>query len=247
MGNIHLLNRLLMTTPIHDFKYDVFISYARKDGAEKAQQLHKTFKEMRKRAYLDTTFIESGQKWESNLHESLLTSKAVIFVLTAGSVDPGSYCKVEWNMAIEHDIPILPVLIVNDDSKIIENIPKPYSTIQYINLTTDWTAGIDEIIHFVTRYDYLYDLCAELNTLVSQSTARRFIEIIATENAQAKKQLKRRVKVCIPKRQQTEETEFNSFHEAWQHYNGQVLLLGAPGAGKTTTLLNTFANYATKS
>lgn len=221
-----------MTT---DFQYDVFISYARADGADHASKLRDTFRELDKRTYLDTSMIESGQKWEQNLHDSLLSAKAMIFVLTAGSVDPDSYCKIEWEMAVEHNIPILPVRV---DTKVDFTMSKPYSTIQYIDLTNDWDIGIDEISHFLTRYDYLYELRDELNNLVSSSTARRFIEIIATENAAAKQQLKRRVKVRIPKRQQAEAIEFSSFRDAWQHYNGQVLLLGAAGAGKTTTLLH---------
>jgi HEAT repeat protein len=81
-------------------------------------------------------------------------------------------------------------------------------------------------------------LQADLTQLVSESTARRFIEIIATENAEAKKNLKRRMRVRTLKRQPTQATDFNSFDEAWTHYKGQVLLLGASGAGKTTTLLH---------
>ncbi len=36
---------------------------------------------------------------------------------------------------------------------------------------------------------------------------------------------------------QNEHRQFASFHEAFEHYGGRVLLLGDPGAGKTTTLL----------
>ena len=60
---------------------------------------------------------------------------------------------------------------------------------------------------------------------------------MSAENRDAKKQLKRRVRARTLRQDTADDQEFSNINEAWEHYNGQLLLLGEPGAGKTTTLL----------
>ena len=227
-------------TPIKpDFKYDVFISYARKDGAEKAEALADALRAKGFSVYYDLYQNEPGIDWWQRIEGAITSAKSLLFIITEASV-VSSVCRDEWDTAEKLNRPLLPVKVVDSTGNIIRDgdIPAHINRIHYIDTVKDWNAGIDEIAHFLTRYDYLYDLQSELNQLVSESTARRFIEIIATENAEAKKNLERRVRVRTLKRQATVAQEFNSFDEAWEHYQGQVLLLGAAGAGKTTTLLH---------
>ena len=218
-----------MTPTQTTFQYDVFISYARKDGAEKAEALANALGDKGFRVYYDLYQNEPGIDWWQRIKNAITASKALVFIITQSSTD-SSVCADEWTTAEKLNRPLLPVKVVDSTGNIIPdtNIPAHISRIHYIDTVKDWNAGIEEISHFLTRYDYLYELADDLSQLVSESTARRFIEIIATENAEAK-QLKRRMRVRTLKRQPTQNIEFNSFDDAWTHYNGQVLLLGAPG------------------
>lgn len=232
-----------MTATPHYFKYDVFISYARKDGAVKAKSLktepekHSLGDNAKMQVYLDTAKNEAGNDWWRKIEDSIIHAKCFVFIITERSVK-SEICQKEWEVAQNTKIPILPIKVVDSDDHIIKDLPLWCNYIHYIDTTEDWLTGAEEIIRYLTRYDYLYSLRNELSRLVSESTAKRFIEIIATENAEAKKQLKRCLKVRTLQRQVDNTLEFSSFDKAWRHYDGQVLLLGAPGAGKTTTLLH---------
>lgn len=225
-----------MTT---NFTYDVFISYARKDGAEKAEALANALRANGFRVYYDLYQNEPGIDWWQRIETAITRAKSFVFILTSGSVT-SSVCADEWKTAELLNRPILPVNVVDSGGKIIpdSDIPAHISRIHYIDTVKNWDAGIDDISHFLTRYEYLYELADDLARSVSENTARRFIEIIGKENAEAKKPLKRRMRVRTTRGNSQTERDFSSLSEAWEAYDGQVLLLGQPGAGKTTTLLH---------
>ena len=190
------------------------------------------------RAFLDQHQIDRGEEWWKRITDSTHSAKVFVFLITEASVT-SKVCTREWNTAESIPRPILPIKIIDSDNHVIadSDIPDHISRINYVNAADDWESAIDEILFHVNRYSYLYKLSDDLAQLVSENTARRFIEIVSTENKEAKKQLKRRVRARTLRKDTTPDQEFANIKEAWEAYNGQVLLLGDPGAGKTTTLL----------
>jgi|GEM_PF-1305537 len=242
-----------MTTTTYEFDYDVFISYARKDGIDIAQRIHDSLRDNGLRVFLDQHQIQHGETWWRRITESIERSKLFVFVITEHSVT-SSVCTDEWNIATGIPRPILTVKVVDDDGHIIadSDIPEHISRINYINATQAhlWNDIINEIAFHVTRYEYLYKLSKQIDRLISTNTANRFIDIIFQDKHEAKKK-EEDLLMSRMLRSPSEPTQtFNSLDEAWEAYRGQILLLGQPGAGKSTTLLQytqtLIKNYLTK-
>jgi hypothetical protein len=143
----------------HDFKYDVFISYARKDGADRAEVLADALRAKDFRVYYDLYQNEPGIDWWQRIEDAITSAKSLVFIITSGSV-VSDICKREWDTAEKLNRPLLPVKVVDSGGSIISDsdIPAHINRIHYIDTVKDWNAGIDDIAHFLTRYEYLYEL-----------------------------------------------------------------------------------------
>src|ERR1022692_2553272 len=66
----------------------IFVSYARKDGAELALRLHKDLTAAGFEVGLDTQRIQGGDSWTVEIEEAIDRAGVVLALLT-----PGSYCS----------------------------------------------------------------------------------------------------------------------------------------------------------
>jgi TIR domain len=100
------------TTPDSERPYDLFVSYARLDGAQSAEMVLTSVREADPSAkvFLDKLELTVGASWQQQIHDCLEDCRAVIAVLTPGFLD-SKMCIEEYNMSrIRHresDRPIL--------------------------------------------------------------------------------------------------------------------------------------------
>ena len=95
----------------------IFVSYARKDGADAAQSLRSALEAADHTVWLDTERIKGGASWSKKIEAALNECDVLIAVLT-----PGSYvseiCRAEQIWALDEGKLVIPVL-ASADTKII--------------------------------------------------------------------------------------------------------------------------------
>jgi hypothetical protein len=87
----------------------VFISYARKDGAEVARRLHTMLREAGCAAWMDTDRIGGGASWSKAIEGALNDCDCLIAVISEGSY-VSEICRAEQMWALEQGKQVIPVL-----------------------------------------------------------------------------------------------------------------------------------------
>src|SRR5882762_10201864 len=87
----------------------IFISYARKDGAELAARLHRGLSQAGFKVWLDTGQIAVSEIWTTEIEQALDQSQVVLALLT-----PASYiseiCRAEQRRALRKGKCVIPIL-----------------------------------------------------------------------------------------------------------------------------------------
>jgi WD40 repeat protein len=95
----------------------IFISYARKDGAETAQTLRTTLEAANHTVWLDTDRIHGGASWSKAIESALNNCDVLLAILT-----PAAYlseiCRAEQIWALDEGKLVIPVLATNDAKSI---------------------------------------------------------------------------------------------------------------------------------
>jgi NB-ARC domain/TIR domain len=87
----------------------VFISYARKDGAQLAEQLLSDLRREGFDVWLDTQKIAGGATWTREIEEALDSAQVVLVLLTNGSY-VSDICRAEQLRALRHGKCVIPLL-----------------------------------------------------------------------------------------------------------------------------------------
>jgi hypothetical protein len=87
----------------------VFISYARKDGAQLAKQLLSDLQREGFGVWLDTQEIAGGVSWTRDIEEALDRAQVVLALLTSGSYR-SEICRAEQLRALRHGKCVIPLL-----------------------------------------------------------------------------------------------------------------------------------------
>jgi hypothetical protein len=87
----------------------VFISYARKDGAQLAKQLLSDLRQEGFDVWLDTQEIAGGVAWTRQIEEALDSAQVVLALLTSGSYK-SEICRAEQLRALRHGKCVIPLL-----------------------------------------------------------------------------------------------------------------------------------------
>lgn len=109
-------------------KYDIFISYSRKDGAI-VQSVADRLKAEGYACWMDVNGIESGDVFKRVLVQAIKESKIVVFFSSANSNNTEWTVK-EINIAVQLKKPIIPVLL--DDTSYDDSIMFDLSGLDYI-------------------------------------------------------------------------------------------------------------------
>lgn len=138
----HFANRFLVTGVAEGSgKYDVFISYSRKDGDWVYNSLYKPLSELRKAdgsplsIFFDRNEISLGEAFTSKYMWAIVDSRHFIPVFSENYYGTRSHGRNEMDLAykryVEKSIRILPVAFSD------ESVPEIYNGLNYLNVTTE--------------------------------------------------------------------------------------------------------------
>lgn len=114
-----------------DPKLRVFVSYARSDGSEFAEELAAGLEVTGFEPFLDQHDIAAGESWEARLGTLISSADTIVFVVTPASVE-SRQCAWEIERAVQLNKRILPVVAIHVAE---QSTPKALSSLQYINFT----------------------------------------------------------------------------------------------------------------
>lgn len=89
---------------------NVFLSYARRDGAAAATELRRDLTEMGLFVWRDIEEMRGGLDWRAQIRDALAAVDAVLVLLTPGAVESGTVTW-EWQTALDIGRRVIPLLI----------------------------------------------------------------------------------------------------------------------------------------
>lgn len=112
----------------------LFISYAHAD-IDKIQPILKVFRNARHEVWIDT-HLQAGQEWQTQLSNQIEACDVLVYIMTPLSAwSVSEWCHWEFVTAVEHDKPILPILLEKVD------LPVVLSRLQFADLTSGFDTG----------------------------------------------------------------------------------------------------------
>ena len=219
-------------------KGPIFISYARSDSAC-CEKIKNALEKAGIDCWRDTDDIKPGEKWLKRLQEALKQAQAMI-VLCSKASEKSDYMELEFHEARELKLSIIPVIIEGQD------VPFHLKDRNVIFLGDDWNAGINRLIRCF--YEAPTQRQAELDWLqaLEQQLQNIYTPLAGESRQSPKKQvsvpqnmvqhallehLARHYAKDLPEQKR----EYEDIQSAFSQVS-RVVLLGEPGAGKSTTL-----------
>jgi hypothetical protein len=235
--------------------YDAFISYARKDGLNHAERLERDLIAAGLKSWRDRRDLDPDQDFSAELEQGIEQSTWVVCCVTPDTRRDNSFVRREIGYALAVHKPIVPLIFE-------DTIPP----IHIVNVTREdfthvpWQHAFSGLLARLRRGEKSTDqpltppadpFRPYLNALYSQiidflkHTVFSEIVLYSDETEGA---VKKSVRTALPvafwrgatdglATEGTRSESFQSLSDAFSRYGGRVLLLGDPGAGKTTTLL----------
>jgi len=235
-------------------KPHVFISYARSDGRDEAESLYRALHERHISAWYDRRNIEAGQDFSAEIEDGIEKATHVAVCVTPGSKRDTSFVRNEIQYARLVNKPIIPLRFENIAPHVT------ISTYSYIDFFgREWADAVKELLDWLDK-----PLSDHPESPAPKETDpfRKHVEQLSHFTVRILKQTVFNAQVVMLRSQDSPDAiahetlptiyqtqypawfsgdekpaEFNTFAEAFAHHEGRVLLLGAPGAGKTTSLL----------
>ncbi len=126
----------------------VFLSYARADGAGAATRLREELSRSGFTVWQDTENMQGGQAWKEQLRAALRQVDAVLVLLTPGAVN-SKYVIWEWEMAQMVEKPVIPLLVTVCD------IPDELGRLHYHNFSAEsgYTLGLMSLMRDLKQLD----------------------------------------------------------------------------------------------
>jgi hypothetical protein len=116
----------------------IFLSYARKDGADFADKLHNALEADGYDVWFDQRDIESSAYWDDSIEKALDECTALILVMTPGST-ASQNCKDEWGYVLDANKPVISLMV--KDTK----VPLRIRRVQYIDFRANYDQGIAKL------------------------------------------------------------------------------------------------------
>ena len=124
----------------------VFISYARKDGLDEAQQLYKDLQQQGIDVWHDTANINFYSDFSGEIDRAIELATHVAVIVTPDIYRTDSFVRLEIAAAIAHKKPIIPLIF-----------PGGHCPITIINYTSivfqNWDTGFAELLERLKRFE----------------------------------------------------------------------------------------------
>lgn len=234
----------------------IFLSYARADGRDHAEQLEADLNAAGLTTWRDKRNLNEYNDFSAEIEINIREATFVAIVVTPSvEQNPSSFVRREILYAQSKNKPIIPLIFANATPPILIN------HLTYIEFH-EYAVGFAELLERLKKspspspqpqtddpfrpylrnlYDwivsYLEKTVFALITLRAEATpdaVSSLLPMTFLDTFSAMAGVK------------TEKTAYNNFNEAFEKYEGRVLLLGEPGAGKTTTLMAFAREMVTK-
>jgi hypothetical protein len=235
--------------------YDLFISYARKDGIGFAEKLETHLRAAGYATWRDNRNLDPDQDFTAEIEHAIEQSVSVLCCITRDTKRDDSFVRREISYALALQKPVVPLIV--DDC-----LPP----IHIINVTredflqTPWDKAFPALLTRLGRTDeaahqevtppqdphrdYLNTLYEQIVHFLKQTVISEItLYSVSTQGA-----VRSHMRIALPAAflgrpsqacdtATEDQKNFWSFGEAVSYYGSRVLLLGDPGAGKTTTML----------
>ena len=144
----------------------LFLSYSAVDGADFALQLADALASGPPAypVWLDRRDLQPGEDWDEQIAEALQTCRAVLFVMTEDSVEPGSVCKQEWGRALKYKKPVIPLRLDAD-----AELPFRLGARQYIDFSNDFATGLARLRQYLAWTGTPKGVLAELKVRLAEA------------------------------------------------------------------------------
>ncbi len=237
----------------------IFISYKSDDRAF-ATELREQLQQWGYETWIDVNDIPKGAYWPDEIDKGLRECDVVLGVMSRCAVESRNV-KNEWDWAIVNGKQFNTRLILIKLEACI--VPMNYVSINYIdfntsNRTNSYRTLEDTLkvstaptnpddpyrVYLETLYTRINDILGRVLPKALHHPTKRPEPIVLTPETSPGA-----VDVLFEKREDidplfasigiasTQQKHFKDFSEAFEYFNGRLLLLGSPGAGKTVTLL----------
>lgn len=233
----------------------IFISYAREDGAAFAQQLDDALRAKKHLTWRDTRGIDPAKDFTAEIEVAIKAASYVVVCITPDTERDNSFVRREIQYALVVGKPVIvakvdatipPIHVINNTwvefdkgwgkafaqlDSILQKSPDDYHPPELSPQTAD------------PFRPYLENLYERIVRFLDQAVIK-LIDLTPEDTPDAVKAPPQRKDMLdlffeaqgIGEEKPTAPKSFHTFAEAFEHYEGRVLLLGEPGAGKTITL-----------
>lgn len=127
-------------------KYDVFISYSRKDQ-DIAKRLHTDLNAAGLRPWIDDV-IQLGESWEKSISDAINASDAILVIASKNTFE-SEWVRTEVEKANKSQKPIIP-FVVSEEFQ-LPNILRPYD---YIFAYPDYENAIQKVGDVVRQHTH---------------------------------------------------------------------------------------------
>ncbi len=234
----------------------IFISYAREDGAAFAQQLDDALRAKGFPTWRDTRGIDPAKDFTAEIEVAIKAASYVVVCITPDTERDNSFVRREIQYAL---VVGKPVIVAKVDAK----TPPPIHVINntWIEFHKGWDGAFNQLDSILQKSTdgyhppelspktadpfraYLENLYERSVRFLDQAVIK-LIDLTPEDTPDAVNAPSRRKDMLdlffeaqgIGEEKPTEPKPFHTFAEAFEYYEGRVLLLGEPGAGKTITL-----------
>jgi len=246
--------------------YDVFISYARQDGRDHADHLYRELDQRGLKVWRDERNINPFQDFSGEIEIAIESSSHVVVCLTPSIAErKDSFVRREIIYAQGCHKPITPLVfpsfprnriptLINhltweDFSVFEEAFPRLLQRVrqqEFVAPTTDHDPFAEYLNALYKQIVSLLDATVfSLITLRTKSDPSS-VTSVTTSSVRALPMGFGCFRLKESSGQPEFVSEFDSFEEAFQAYEGRLLLLGEPGSGKTTTLMAFARDYVAR-
>ncbi|HEX2620177.1 MAG TPA: TIR domain-containing protein, partial [Phototrophicaceae bacterium] len=231
-------------------QYDVFISYARIDGEPHAAKLERVLPN----TWRDKRGINPSQDFTAEIERAIRGSRQMVVCVTPDVTREDSFVRQEVAYAAYLKKPIIVARF--------EEVPPPLPVFNHTWLDffkLGWETGLQQLQDWLGRFasgsyvpppppaelandpyrEYLGDLYEAIVSYLDQ-TVIRLIEVAGKATPEAVSVSRRPLLASFKARAgiNDEGQLISSVSEGMARYKGRMLLLGEPGAGKTTALMS---------